>query len=976
MLVQGVCMLIVAVLIAACAFTYYQLDKTYYIDYTEKSDVDYKVQLSPNEFYDEEWLPEGQAYVASLISNVLAEFKYELNMDASDVDYQYVYSVDAILEIIDDRTGVALFNPEYELRPEKKLTQNSNNKLVIDETVTVNYVQYNELATKFINTYGLTNVTSNLLVKMNVGVTGSSDSFENDSENSHTVALRMPLTTKTIGIEMTSSVPAGESKVLACKTAVNRDIFKVAGLSLGGAELLLAMLFVAFVYITRNHDVNYTIKVNKLLSGYRSFIQEITNGFDTRGYQVLTVKTFTEMLGIRDTIQSPILMSENTDQTRTQFFIPTNTKILYLYEIKVENYDELYGANPEWVDDSAIRIHDEVMTDVAPKVVEKATPEVVETASAKVEKQATAKVIEIATTKVAEEATTRIVETATAKVAAEAAPKVIAEVLRETAPRALEAVVKEATDRVVESAVREATGKVVESVIKETTPRVVESAVREATFAVKEQQPTVIEPRIKVVETPVTIDHDRTAELVVTKLMDRLARAGEQTVPERVAPILDTAAVKEEPIAELEPLENEAEPLEYPTELSEVDVDYEKRGKAPKPVVEEAPVEEAPVEEAPAEEAPVEETPIEEAPATEASSSEIELQVIPVEDIDEIPEGDDDESVIVYYDEQGNKLDIKCRRSCMANIIQSDNETIKKYYSELKNYILSFKSVKARMSWRYETFKKGRYQLFRLKIRGKTICLYCALDPSEFDPQKYFHEATDAKMFEQVPMLIRIRSDRGLKKAKEIIDITMEKFDLKPDKKAVYVDYVAEHPYERTQALIDRELIKVLIPEGFVAIDPHHIVAVSMNTAEEITPTPVSNNPTVEEPEHTPEELLPEAIEEAMATPDVELSEVDYIDEEVEVYEDHDGKIGVEVVGVVWNEKKHNNVIYNYDPDGEELHDGDVVLVPTKASSREIIRKAAVAHGNHKVDPDTVRHPLKKIISVVRRKIEDALSNK
>ena len=54
-------------------------------------------------------------------------------------------------------------------------------------------------------------------------------------------------------------------------------------------------------------------------------------------------KTFNEMLGIRDTIQSPILMSENRDETMTKFLIPTNTKILYTFIIKVENYDEIYS---------------------------------------------------------------------------------------------------------------------------------------------------------------------------------------------------------------------------------------------------------------------------------------------------------------------------------------------------------------------------------------------------------------------------------------------------------------------------------------------------------------------------------------------------------------------------------------------------------------------------------------------------------
>jgi hypothetical protein len=61
------------------------------------------------------------------------------------------------------------------------------------------------------------------------------------------------------------------------------------------------------------------------------------------GYQLLVMDSFMDLLEIRDTIQSPILMYENEDQTCTTFMIPTNTKLLYVFEIKVEDYDELYG---------------------------------------------------------------------------------------------------------------------------------------------------------------------------------------------------------------------------------------------------------------------------------------------------------------------------------------------------------------------------------------------------------------------------------------------------------------------------------------------------------------------------------------------------------------------------------------------------------------------------------------------------------
>ena len=61
------------------------------------------------------------------------------------------------------------------------------------------------------------------------------------------------------------------------------------------------------------------------------------------GYQVLALTSFNEMLDIRDTVQSPILMYENEDKTCATFFIPTQSKTLYLYEIKVDDYDQIYG---------------------------------------------------------------------------------------------------------------------------------------------------------------------------------------------------------------------------------------------------------------------------------------------------------------------------------------------------------------------------------------------------------------------------------------------------------------------------------------------------------------------------------------------------------------------------------------------------------------------------------------------------------
>ncbi len=345
LMIQAIIIAVVALIVLGSTLTYYQLNKTFYINYTERSDIDYKVALKPNEFYEETVLDKGQIYVASLIDSVTADIMYELNMETEDVDYEYSYNVEAQL-LVADKSGVAIFDPVYEIKPLTKHEQ-STNKLTIKENVTLDYEEYNSIANAFVTEFGLKDVVCTLIVRMNIEVNGACDEFSSDSSNSYSTALNIPLTEKTVNIEMTQSVPSGESKVLACSTALNKDIFKITGIVFTIIDILLLITYVSFAYLTRNEDINYSIKIKKLLSNYRSYIQRLTNEFDTEGYQILTVGSFNEMLSIRDTIQSPILMNENEDQTRSRFMIPTNTKILYMFEIKVDNYDLIYGEAGE-----------------------------------------------------------------------------------------------------------------------------------------------------------------------------------------------------------------------------------------------------------------------------------------------------------------------------------------------------------------------------------------------------------------------------------------------------------------------------------------------------------------------------------------------------------------------------------------------------------------------------------------------------
>ena len=339
-------------------------------------------------------------------------------------------------------------------------------------------------------------------------------------------------------------------------------------------------------------------------------------------------------------------------------------------------------------------------------------------------------------------------------------------------------------------------------------------------------------------------------------------------IPVNLVPVYESSdeAVAEEPAYEEPVVEEEAVADEEVAVADEEAVTEE-------PVAEEVVAEEQVAEEVVAEEVVAEEPAVED----EAVAEEVAEEAAPVEPI----------IVPTYVDGQGRKINIRYSRSIQANVIQAEDK-VKNYYSELKNHILSYKGVKSRFSWKFDSYNKGREQLFKIKVRGKTVCLYCALNPEEFDKSKYHHEAVDAKMLADVPMLAKVKSDLGLKKAKELVDIVMAKHEIVANPKAVSVDYVNEYPYEETDALVQKGLIKVLEADENdvkVAAPAEDAVAEEVVVEEPVAEEVIAEEPVVEDEavaeEVAEESLFEEVIEEPIPVDDEPVVEEEAVAEEV-----------------------------------------------------------------------------------------------
>ncbi|MBO4535536.1 MAG: uL15 family ribosomal protein, partial [Clostridia bacterium] len=203
---------------------------------------------------------------------------------------------------------------------------------------------------------------------------------------------------------------------------------------------------------------------------------------------------------------------------------------------------------------------------------------------------------------------------------------------------------------------------------------------------------------------------------------------------------------------------------------------------------------------------------------------------------------------------------IRYNRAFVAKMsMTADN--LKAYYNVLKNTLLSYKGVKSRLSWCYDSYNKGRNPIAKINVRGNGLIVYLALDPHRYEGTKYrFRDVSFKKKYEDVPMQIKIRSKRGLRYAVELVADIMAGLGIKQGE-------VGSKEYaparESLEELMARNLVRIVHSHT----DEEAEVAAA-DTAEEIVEEPiVEEEPAQEEPAPQPE---PEV---SVVEADVEMSD-------------------------------------------------------------------------------------------------------
>ena len=247
---------------------------------------------------------------------------------------------------------------------------------------------------------------------------------------------------------------------------------------------------------------------------------------------------------------------------------------------------------------------------------------------------------------------------------------------------------------------------------------------------------------------------EKPAEQVAGLSEEEVRAIVEQYLKEHV----DELHVPGEPVVVADPEEDEKiEPVEEPEE---------------EPEEQPAPAEEPKEEEQPAEEPAPEEEPEEE----EDEADEEEDETDEEEDEEEGEEQPADSNVPVGLNIKGKR-----RRASFETRLKNSEFDLRHKYYDLRDYIKWY-GLRNRISIPGDTFSYKRQRYVFVTIVGKHIRVYLGLDPNDYADSTIPVEPATAKKYEDLPCLLRVKSDLSYRRAKKLVDDLMQKIGMdKPD---------------------------------------------------------------------------------------------------------------------------------------------------------------------------------------------------
>ena len=116
-------------------------------------------------------------------------------------------------------------------------------------------------------------------------------------------------------------------------------------------------------------------------------------------------------------------------------------------------------------------------------------------------------------------------------------------------------------------------------------------------------------------------------------------------------------------------------------------------------------------------------------------------------------------------------------RKSFGQKLRRSTKEIKQRYKSLVEHIKKTDNVREIESDHFRTFRLKNKPIAKITMKGKTLNVYLALQPTDFNNTKYiFQDVSHVKKYAYYPMRIKLTSERQLKWTCELIDKLMQSY--------------------------------------------------------------------------------------------------------------------------------------------------------------------------------------------------------
>ena len=312
------------------------------LKYQENNDIDYKVYLKDNDFYEEKYLGMDHAYIASLVDYIDVNMNYNFSTK-ENIKLNYDYKILATVNV-KNRNGKIIFKKDEKLFDSNKQDVSDDNLFSIKENVKINYDKYNNLVRDFIDNYKLSGVETILDVKLLVNVGGKSFDYDKDTSNKSAILLSIPLASDTTEFTINYNL-SNESDVILqhSEALITNKVLLVLIIILAVCDLIGMILTVIIIIKSRNAQAKYDVELKRIKKTYGDYMcetnltQKIEDMEKTTSMKVISVKNINGLVDAVDKINKPILFHE--EDSKSSVFYVYDEKVCYIYHMSVKDFE-------------------------------------------------------------------------------------------------------------------------------------------------------------------------------------------------------------------------------------------------------------------------------------------------------------------------------------------------------------------------------------------------------------------------------------------------------------------------------------------------------------------------------------------------------------------------------------------------------------------------------------------------------------